>query len=114
MAKQIITKLLDDLDGGAADETIRFGYDGTDYTIDLSTKNAAKMRKALGPYVDHSVRVTAGRIRRNGGAGVADTRAGRAMIRTWARTAGGFPDLGDRGRIPAEVVAAYRAVNGNR
>jgi hypothetical protein len=33
--------LEDDLDGGPADETVRFGLGGAEYEIDLSKKNAA-------------------------------------------------------------------------
>lgn len=51
MAKTVIVKLTDDLDGGDADETIVFGLDGKSYEIDLSTKNAAALRKALDKYV---------------------------------------------------------------
>lgn len=111
MATQIITRLLDDLDGSEAAETVRFAYDGVEYTIDLSAKNAAKLRKALGPYQEKGVRVTPARPRRLSSR-AEDTAAGRALIRTWARRHGGFSALGDRGRIPADVVAAYRAANG--
>ncbi len=110
MAVQIIEKLLDDLDGGDADETIRFAYDGVEYTIDLSAKNAAKLRKVLGPYQEKGVRVTPARPRRLSSR-PEDTVAGRALIRTWARRHGGFADLGDRGRIPEKVVAAYHSAN---
>ena len=47
MAKQIIHKLVDDLDGGDADETVKFSLDGVQYEIDLSKKNADKMRNAV-------------------------------------------------------------------
>jgi hypothetical protein len=110
VAKQIIERLVDDLDGGDAAETVRFAYDGIDYTIDLSTKNAGKLRKALGPYVDNGVKTTPGR---KAATRIEDTVAGRALIRTWARK-NGWPELSDRGRIPAEATAAYRRANGNR
>ncbi len=51
MAKETITRLIDDLDGGEADETVKFGLDGVQYEIDLSKDNAAKLREALQPYV---------------------------------------------------------------
>ena len=41
MAQRVTVELEDDLDGGPADETVRFGFGGTDYEIDLSKKNAA-------------------------------------------------------------------------
>ena len=46
MAQKITVALEDDLDGGPADETVRFGLGGTDYEIDLSTKNATAFRRA--------------------------------------------------------------------
>ena len=52
MAKTVIVKLTDDMDGGDADETIEFALDGRSYEIDLSTTNAAKLREALKPYID--------------------------------------------------------------
>ena len=51
MAKQIIHKLVDDLDGGDADETVKFALDGIQYEIDLSKKNADKLRELFAPYV---------------------------------------------------------------
>ena len=52
MAKTVIVKLTDDIDGGDADETVQFALDGRSYEIDLSTANASKLRDALKPYVD--------------------------------------------------------------
>jgi len=40
MAQKVTVELEDDLDGSPADETVRFGLDGTEYEIDLSEKNA--------------------------------------------------------------------------
>ena len=52
MAKTVIVKLTDDLDGGDADETVHFALDGRSYEIDLSATNAAKLRGALEPYME--------------------------------------------------------------
>ena len=57
MAQRHIVTLVDDLDGGAAEETVRFGLDGSRYEIDLSKKNAAGLRDALASYVAHARRV---------------------------------------------------------
>ena len=51
MAQRTIIELTDDLTGEAADETVRFSFDGKSYAIDLSTKNAEKFRKVIAPYV---------------------------------------------------------------
>src|ERR1041385_7040244 len=51
VARREIVVLEDDLDGGSADETVKFGLDGVDYEIDLSKNNAAKLRDAFAPYI---------------------------------------------------------------
>ena len=54
MASKTVVELVDDLDGGRAEETVRFALDGTEYEIDLSAKNAAKLRAALATFVGHA------------------------------------------------------------
>ena len=49
MAQRVTVEMTDDIDGTAAAETIAFRVDGTAYEIDLSKKNAAKMRRSLRP-----------------------------------------------------------------
>ena len=53
MAKTVIVKLTDDIDGGDTDETLRFSLDGKTYEIDLNAANAAKLRSALQPYIEY-------------------------------------------------------------
>ena len=112
MAKQVITLLTDDLDGGEADRTVEFGLDGVNYTIDLSEKNAGKLRKALDPYLNVATRV--GRSSADRGARrVAPAGTGRASrdqnqaIREWA-TKNGY-EVSERGRIPSSIVEAYHS-----
>lgn len=52
MAKTVIVKLTDDIDGGDADETIQFALDGRSYEVDLSAVNATKLRGALKTYIE--------------------------------------------------------------
>ena len=54
MAQKVTVALEDDLDGGPADETVRFGLGGADYEIDLSAKNARAFRKQLTPLIEHA------------------------------------------------------------
>jgi hypothetical protein len=111
MAKETITKLIDDLDGGEAHETVRFGLDGYSYEIDLSTKNANKLRNALSVYLDNGTRLS-GRassgmsrsVGRARGGAVAEREQNKA-IRTWA-TRKGY-DVAPRGRIKQEIVDHY-------
>jgi len=116
MAKRTIHMLVDDLDGGEAEETVAFAVDGTQYEIDLSKKNAAKMRDALAPYVAASTKVgraaapaPRGAAPRASGSAAADRDQNRA-IREWAQ-AKGIP-VSDRGRIKQEIVDRYQAEAG--
>jgi Lsr2 len=64
MAKTVIVKLTDDIDGGDADETIYFALDGKSYEVDLSNANASQLRAVLKPYIENGrVAVVAGRGR---------------------------------------------------
>ena len=106
MVQKVQVLLVDDVDGGKADETVQFGLDGVLYEIDLSTKNAAKLRDALAGYVAQARRVGSrgGRRRRSR----ADNGSARE-VRAWARANG--HKVSDRGRVPAEVIEAYRAAH---
>ena len=110
MAKQVITLLTDDLDGGEADRTVEFGLDGVNYSIDLSEKNAGKLRKALDPYLNAATRVGRSADSRQRRAATSTGRASRDQnqaIREWA-TKNGY-EVSERGRIPSSIVEAYHA-----
>jgi hypothetical protein len=106
MAQQIQTLFIDDIDGSPAEGTIRFGLDGTDYEIDLSTAHNEELHKVLAGYVTHA-RKAAGTAQRGPrgrrGTDVVDTR----KVREWAKEQG--IDIKERGRVPAEVIAKYKA-----
>jgi hypothetical protein len=63
VAKNTAVRVLDDLTGEPAAETVGFGIDGIDYDIDLSFVNADALRELLQRYVDAGRR-TGGRKRR--------------------------------------------------
>jgi hypothetical protein len=108
MAQKTHIVLEDDLDGSEATETVVFGLDGTSYEIDLNAKNAGKLRDALAPYVGHGRKV--GPAPRRGRKAAASTDGPSAReIRDWARSNG--YDVPDRGRVSADVRAAYEAAN---
>jgi Lsr2 len=54
MAQRVTVELEDDLDGGPAEETLRFGLGGSEYEIDLSKKNASAFRRQIAPYIEHA------------------------------------------------------------
>ena len=99
MAQKITVALEDDIDGGPADETVRFGLGGTEYEIDLSTKNATAFRRQLAPFIEHARRTGRGRT--------VSSRERSADIRAWAKDQG--ITVSDRGRIPASVAEQYEA-----
>jgi hypothetical protein len=109
--------MTDDLDGKAIPvgqgETVTFGLEGKEYEIDLSSKNAAKLRDTLAQYVGAARKVGGGTARRTRGRRSAtptrpDKEQTRA-IREWAQSQG--YEVSSRGRIPASVVEAYEAAH---
>lgn len=107
--------ITDDLDGTANAETVEFSVRGQRYEIDLSSKNQQKFDAALAEWVGHARKVGgAGRPRGSGGGGQKPRRdkAQVDAIRQWAR-ANGWPDLGDRGRIPYAAEEAYNKAQGS-
>jgi hypothetical protein len=114
VAKQVITVLTDDLDGGKADRTVEFGVDGVNYTIDLSDAHAGKLRKILDPYIAAGSRMHRGKVegrrpnRRGSGSGAGaggTSRDENKAIREWAKKNG--YQVSERGRIPVSVARAY-------
>ncbi len=113
MAQKIQTLLVDDLDGGQADDTVRFGLDGIDYEIDLSVKHAEALRKALAPYLATARRAHGSAARRPGRGGRRAARSDGAAptaVREWARSQG--IAVKDRGRVPADLVARFKSATG--
>jgi hypothetical protein len=114
MAKETVTRLLDDLDGGVAHETVTFGLDGVMYEIDLSSKNAKKLRTELAVYVEKGSRLSQRRSN-----GVARTRGGgtrgagrdqNRAIREWAQAKG--MEVAERGRIRGDIVEEFHRTAG--
>ncbi|MDQ0635838.1 hypothetical protein QFZ40_003747 [Arthrobacter pascens] len=110
MAQKVNIILVDDLDGGTADENVRFGLDGVSYEIDLSAANAAELRSALEKFVAAARKTSASvgrpaRTRTATGARSNDS----AQIRQWARDNG--YTVNSRGRIQAEIQEAYQKAN---
>ncbi|MET9652095.1 MULTISPECIES: Lsr2 family protein [unclassified Streptomyces] len=110
MAQKVQVLLVDDLDGVEADETVTFALDGKTYEIDLTTANADKLRGLLEPYTK-SGRRTGGRSAGTRGKGrvAAGGSPDTAKIRAWAKENG--YNVNDRGRVPAEIKAAYEDAN---
>lgn len=117
MAQKVQVMLVDDIDGGEADETVSFSLDGVAYEVDLSTDNAEAMREAFAQYVGVARRVGGRAAARSTGGGrprkatAAAASGGRdtAAIRAWAKENG--YEVSERGRISAAVLEAYDAAH---
>lgn len=111
MAQRVQVLLVDDIDGGTADETVTFSLDGVSYEIDLTSAHAAELRDSLATWVGHARKVggrsagARGTRARRGSTGGADA----GVIRDWAKANG--HSVSERGRISAEVRAAYEAAH---
>jgi hypothetical protein len=116
MARKVEVKLVDDLDGSQAAETVAFGVDGTLYEIDLNARHAKELRSSLQKYVESARRVGRGRTTATAARPARSERAPRGdraqnrAIREWARRRD--VELSDRGRIPRTIVEQYEAEAG--
>jgi hypothetical protein len=110
MAQKVNIILVDDLDGGSADENVKFGLDGVNYEIDLSAAIAAELRSSLERFVGAARKASGSsgrptRTKASGGGRSHDS----AQIRQWARENG--YTVNSRGRIQAEIQEAYQKAN---
>lgn len=108
MAKRTSTVFIDDLDGSEAEATVHFYLDGTYYEIDLNAAHAQELRDTLARYTAAGRRASQARNVRK----TAVTRINSSEIRNWARKNG--IEVADRGRLPADVTAKYRAATRKR
>ncbi len=105
MAQRVSIVLEDDIDGGHADTTVHFAFEGTSYEIDLSDQNASKFRTEMSKWITAGRKVSA----RRGTRKARPTGPSTAEIRDWAVKNG--HQVSDRGRISAEVRAAFEAAH---
>ena len=103
MAQKVQTLLIDNINGSAAEGTVRFGPDGTEYEIDLNAGHAQHLRDALAACIRAGRRVNGGSRRpaRGGRRGPA-SGLNTTDVREWAKAQG--IEVKDRGRVPAELV----------
>ena len=103
MAQQIVTSLIDDIDGSEATGTIEFTVAGVSYRLDVNDKNAAKFDKALAPFIEHAQRV-GGRAKRGT---VTRIESNASAIRAWAESNG--IEMSPRGRISRDIRDQFAA-----
>ncbi|HLI00199.1 MAG TPA: Lsr2 family protein [Acidimicrobiales bacterium] len=119
MAQKVQVVLTCDLDEEEvpAAETVTFGYDGSNYAFELCENHLAEFAKTMQGYVAVARPADGGPRRRRTSAPASAPRSRPAVdstssagnIREWARENG--YEVSDRGRIPAEVRAAFEAAN---
>lgn len=110
MASKTLVTLEDDLEGGAAQETMRFALGNAEYEIDLNARNADRFRSVMAPFVDHARKP--GRGQRARPARAASVRQHSGEVRAWAKEHG--IGINERGRIPASVIEQYEAATTGR
>ena len=112
MAQRVQTLFIDDLDGGAAEGTVRFGLDGTEYEIDLNAEHAQALRDALARYISAARRASSS-VRRPVRSSCKAPASGlnTTEVREWAKAQG--IEVKDRGRVPAELVVKFKAAARN-
>lgn len=88
---------VDDLDGTEGAEPHKLALDGRTVVIDLSEGNYGKLVDLVEPFFK------AGTVRTAAGSGESETTKARA----WLRENG--HEVNDKGRIPDDKVALYRA-----
>lgn len=117
MAKKTLVETFDDVSGDRIDPqlvpnpTITFAIDGIEYEIDLGAKNRDRFYAMLEPYTQ-AARKVGGRTRRPAPGATSSTGLSKVdvvKIRDWAQSEG--HKVSTRGRLPRELVEAYRSQN---
>ncbi|MGW1261270.1 histone-like nucleoid-structuring protein Lsr2 [Streptomyces drozdowiczii] len=116
MAQSVRVRLVDDLDGGEAHETVTFSFEGKPREIELSHENAAKFRQFMQPYMAASRPAKADNIAAKGDPAVEDgpvppmtqtqQREEAAAIRAWCEKH--HLPVNKLGRIPTETRKAWQ------
>lgn len=106
-----------------AEESVALAYDGYNYELDLCAPHAENFHTTLQTMAGWaSERSRTGRRSRRPASGASQAESGSGgrttgdrerlrAIREWARE-NGYPELGNRGRIPQHVMAEYEAAHG--
>jgi hypothetical protein len=110
VAQKTVVELVDDLDGGEADETVSFALDGVDFHIDLSSENANRLRDTLAEYVENARRTAARKARGVKATAKTNGKPDAQAVRDWARSQG--ETVADRGRISHELLVRFQDAHG--
>jgi len=114
--------LVDDYDGEPLPEDtqpVTLSLGRTTYSLFLSEGNHGKLLEALEPFIKDAETASAAPTRTRASSGGTSDKEKLKAVRAWAQAtgykyknaAGEEVTLGDRGRIPQEVIDAYEAAN---
>jgi hypothetical protein len=113
MAQRVKTILISDLSGEEVEsggESISFSYRGSDYSIDLTAKEAAAFDKAMATYMDHAQKSSRSSRPSRSSSGSAQSQRARVQnMKKWAAEQG--IDYPKRGRLPKSLVDAYESAH---
>lgn len=106
MVRREITQYFDDLDKTPLTQAelnvVKFSLDGSDYTLDLSVENAAKLRELLKPYVQVAAKDTSRSQRRRT---PVENNVQTKFVRAWAVERG--MAVAPRGKLQQSVFDEY-------
>jgi hypothetical protein len=111
--------LTDDLDGTEATCTVRFGFEGSFFAIDLNDANAAVFAEVMSKYISAArsdgpmdrIKGRKLRVAKRTDEELLKMRPyNPKAVREWAK-ANGY-DVGDRGRLHSDIVDAYLSAQG--
>ena len=113
MARRELIQYIDDLDGTPLSEdelrVVRFSFEGKNYLMDLSEKNAEQFELLMQPYIEHATidaeAYAATPRRRSSNPNSAHSRERNRKIREWAR-ANGY-DVAARGALRKDIIEKY-------
>ncbi|MFK5634273.1 Lsr2 family protein [Ornithinimicrobium sp. LYQ103] len=111
MAQKVQTIFVSDLSGkelGEDGQTVKFGFLGADYEIDLSQKEAAEFADTIPKYVDAGRRVGGRRQPGSSSSARRDPSQTRA-IKTWLDEQD--IDYPSRGRLPQDLIGQWEAAH---
>ena len=116
MAQRIIVELTSDLSGDTTEvESVEFGIDGTNYTVDLTHAEHEKLAALLEPYVKVARKISGRRTRRTERRATTgratSTDVDTATVREWAQRNG--IEVSSRGRVSSEIIRQYKEATGN-
>jgi len=95
MATKTTIAVEDDIDGGPAEDTVRFGLGAAEYEIDLNAANISRFREQLAPFVGRG-RIPAGVVAQYDAATRDPDRSGQPGRRGTSSGATASPDLSRR------------------